>query len=292
MIKTLSILYMDAISRGWESLNTESFELLKKKLLHFESSEGGFSNGGTADIYYTSFGLLLSYVLGIKLDISKHKKFVDSVSVEDGDLINQAALIKCRILLPAFKIPTKFRKLVKFNIQPMHLDYVLPLVDDIMTMYDAFLYLNILQDTSKSSNLLVEIIPRLELLRNEDGGFSNNQGELSHVNATVSFVLFKFMIKNEIDQKAFEFLLSIQEPSGGFKSSKRVPIPDMLSTATALTAFNICGWSTNVSVKEISQFIATHWIITGGFSATLLDQTTDPEYIFYALLAIGMNTEK
>ncbi|MDA3799355.1 MAG: terpene cyclase/mutase family protein [Kiritimatiellae bacterium] len=292
MKKKLSILYLDAISRGCESLNAESFDLLKKKLLDFESSEGGFNNGGgNADIYYTSFGLILSYVLGVKLDIERHKKFVNSVSVNDDDLINQAALIKCRMLLPAFKIPFRLRKFVKFNIRPMQLHYDLPSVSDVKTMYDAFLCLNILQDLLKSIHPLIDILARLELLRNEDGGFPNNKGELSHVTATVSFVLFKFMLKNEIDQNAVEFLLSLQDSSGGFKSSKVVPIADMLSTATALTAFNICGCSTNVSSKEVSQFIAAHWINSGGFSATILDQTTDPEYIFYGLLAIGMNTK-
>jgi len=36
-----------------------------------------------------------------------------------------------------------------------------------------------------------------------------------------------------------------------------------------------------------NDFIDAHWLPSGGFSATLIDETSDVEYTFYGLLALG-----
>lgn len=289
MKKKVSIVLIDALSRGRQALNEDSCELLNRKIISFESSEGGFHNGRTPDVYYTAFGLILAYICRLKIDISKHKNFIDSVSIAENDLINQLAMIRAKIMTQVFRVPHAFKKIIKWHIRPFFSHYQLPDIKSIETMYDAFLYMCILQDMSKSVEPVRDVFSNLFDLRNPDGGFPNHKGELSNVNATVSYIIINYYINNEIDEIAFEFLQSMQDESGGFRASKNAAIPDILSTAVALTASYICSWSLPEHLsKKTDKFISAHWLNNGGFSATLLDNTTDPEYIFYGLLAVGM----
>jgi len=284
MSNNLSSIYLETIIQGFNTLNEKSQNLLRSKVQSFEVGNRGFNNGsGEGDIYYTAFGLLLSYALGIK--VSNHKNFIDSVVVSDDDLINKSALIKSKLLLKALKLPLNFRKLYSLNyISSKSRD--LPILS-INTSYDAFLCLNTFQDLGKKVDELQCLIPRIEKFRNSDGGFPNHQGEISTLNSTVSFIISKYVITNEVDVEAFKFLSTLHDSSGGFKVSSITPIPDILSTATAVTAFKICKQPFPFNAKELHSFVAAHWLEDGGFSATILDQTTDPEYIFYGLLCLG-----
>jgi hypothetical protein len=286
-MRRLSTIYLEAIIDGFGTLNEESQNLIKSKVQSFEVFNGGFNNGkGEGDIYYTAFGLLLSYALGVK--VSNHKKFLDSVIVADDDLINKSALIKSELLLKALKLPLAFRKLSFLN-HTFSKSYDLPSLTTINTSYDAFLFLNILQELGKSVDELQPLIPRIEKFRNSDGGFPNHEGEISTLNSTVSFIISKYVITNEVDVEAFKFLSTLHYSSAGFKVSGITSIPDILSTATAVSAFKICEQPLPCNVKNVHDFVAAHWLDDGGFSATILDYTTDPEYIFYGLLSLGMS---
>ncbi len=284
-MRRLSTIYLEAIIDGFGTLNEGSQNLLKSKVQSFEVFNVGFNNGkGEGDIYYTSFGLLLSYALGIK--VSNHKNFIDSVIVAEDDLINKSALIKSKLLLKALKLPLFLRKLSFLYIFPKSFDFK---ILEINTSYDLFLCLNILQDLGKRVEELKFLIPRIEEFRNSDGGFPNHRGEHSNLTSTVSFIISKYVIKNEVDFEAFKFISTLHDPSGGFKVSSITPIPDILSTATAVSAFKICGQPLPCNVKDADDFVAAHWLDDGGFSATILDNKTDPEYIFYGLLSLGMS---
>ena len=79
-------------------------------------------------------------------------------------------------------------------------------------------------------------------------------------------------------------LLQAQEPSGGFRATGVAPIPDLLSTATALFVIDCYGAKPRY---EAADFVEAHWLESGGFAATLLDEKSDVEYLFYGLLALG-----
>jgi prenyltransferase beta subunit len=80
------------------------------------------------------------------------------------------------------------------------------------------------------------------------------------------------------------FLRNTQEPSGGFKATPEAPVPDLLSTATALFVLSCYKVPTKYPVRD---FIEAHWLDSGGFAATLLEDESDIEYTFYGLLALG-----
>ena len=85
---------------------------------------------------------------------------------------------------------------------------------------------------------------------------------------------------------AVQWLLARAHPQGGFSATEGTPMPDLLSTATALHALS--GQKASLAhVKEPTlDFIDTLW--TGkAFCGTWADDEPDCEYTYYALLAMG-----
>jgi hypothetical protein len=74
---------------------------------------------------------------------------------------------------------------------------------------------------------------------------------------------------------------------GGFFASPDAPLPDLLSTATALHALG----SLHVPIDGIREacldFVDSLWTSQGAFYGTWADDVPDCEYTFYGLLALG-----
>ena len=87
----------------------------------------------------------------------------------------------------------------------------------------------------------------------------------------------------EPNQSFVEWLQQQQDETGGFHASEQAPIPDLLSTAVALFTLRLMDAPT----RDASQFVQAHWLDSGGFAPTLLDDYSDVEYVFYGLLALG-----
>ena len=66
------------------------------------------------------------------------------------------------------------------------------------------------------------------------------------------------------------------------------PMPDLLSTATALHALACLERDLPASIRErCLDFIDTLWNAEGGFHGHWADDHLDAEYTFYGLLALG-----
>jgi hypothetical protein len=83
------------------------------------------------------------------------------------------------------------------------------------------------------------------------------------------------------------WLLDRCHTRGGFFASRSTPVPDLLSTATALHALS----SMHVPIAGLCDpcldFVDSLWTNRGGFFGTWADDAVDCEYTFYALLALG-----
>ena len=84
-----------------------------------------------------------------------------------------------------------------------------------------------------------------------------------------------------------EWLLAQAHPQGGFLAAPGAPLPDLLSTATAL--HTLAGLQVSfASLKEpCLDFIDTLWTNEGGFYGHWGDDHLDCEYAYYGLLALG-----
>jgi hypothetical protein len=84
-----------------------------------------------------------------------------------------------------------------------------------------------------------------------------------------------------------EWLLARCHPSGGFFAAPGAPLPDLLSTATALHALTALGARLEAIREPCLDFVDTLWTNTGGFYGTWADDSLDCEYTYYGLLALG-----
>ena len=85
-----------------------------------------------------------------------------------------------------------------------------------------------------------------------------------------------------------DWLLAQVSPQGGFLAVPGAPLPDLLSTATALHALACLERRLPSEVHErCLDFIDTLWSADGGFHGHWADDYLDPEYTYYGLLALG-----
>ena len=89
------------------------------------------------------------------------------------------------------------------------------------------------------------------------------------------------------DRDAGMWLLDRCHKSGGFFAVPAAPVPDLLSTATALHALSALGVPVTGVREPCLDFVDSLWTNRGGFFGTWADDAADCEYTYYALLALG-----
>jgi prenyltransferase beta subunit len=82
-------------------------------------------------------------------------------------------------------------------------------------------------------------------------------------------------------------LMAVQCRSGGFMAARLAPVPDLLSTATALCALVAMGAPLEPLRDSCTSFVESLWTDSGGFGGHPADGTADCEYTYYALLSLG-----
>ena len=128
----------------------------------------------------------------------------------------------------------------------------------------------------------------LQRLRAADGSYGNHPGLKSGVTtATAAAVLVLRHLDAPLDRTAGLWLLDRCHARGGFFASRSTPVPDLLSTATALHALSALHVPLAGLRDPCLDFVDSLWTNRGGFFGTWADDTVDCEYTFYALLALG-----
>ena len=98
-----------------------------------------------------------------------------------------------------------------------------------------------------------------------------------------------------LDTTLVSWLKERQDETGGFFASEVAPVPDLLSTAVAVFTLRLIderlrvGASAGMRPRSAARFIEAHWLDMGSFAPTLLDEYSDVEYLFYGLLALGLD---
>jgi len=110
---------------------------------------------------------------------------------------------------------------------------------------------------------------------------------IASTNATAAAVTVLRNLGQPLNPAVGDWLLARAHPQGGFLAAPAAPMPDLLSTATALHA--LAGLETSFSaVKDKSlDFVDSLWTNEGGFYGHWGDDHLDCEYTFYGLLALG-----
>jgi hypothetical protein len=130
------------------------------------------------------------------------------------------------------------------------------------------------------------------MLKMKNGLYASEYGLDRHTtNAAVGALLLLSSLGRPAEEGISRWLLRQHHEQGGFVAAPGVPVPDLVSTATALFALRRAGVDLEPVKKGCISFLGSIWQDDGGFSGSWLDSTADCEYTFYALLSLGCLAE-
>ena len=243
--------------------------------------------GGNPDLYYTVFGWILCYVLGIKLDSNNMKSYLSGLKADELDLIHYTAYVRCSILTDLFKdgnLISWFSSFKSRKIKDIAEFSGLP-NNDPKSPYSKFIWLSLLEDTGNRITNQTTILEELNEYHLSGGGYRNlPEGTGASTNATVAALSVKGQLEGYRPNPDIQYLKNQQHANGGFCAASDSPVPDLLSTATALF---ILQCYKEKPCYNPGKFLEAHWLNSGGFCPSLIDETSDVEYTFYGLLALG-----
>ncbi|MEZ6052643.1 MAG: prenyltransferase/squalene oxidase repeat-containing protein [Planctomycetaceae bacterium] len=257
------------------------------------TDDGGFANrGSNSDLYYTSFATSALVALQEPLPVEGLCRYLQQFGAgEQLDLVHRSCLARVWSLLPRSSRP------------PLDIDGVLADVEQMRTpdggysaiskakrgtLYGCFLALGVYQDLETLVPNPEGIIDCIDSLKTPDGGYANSDDlpvGLTPTSSAAAALLRQ--LGSPADSRLAEWLASRFHPQGGFLATPDAPMPDLLSTATALHALSSLHVNLAAFREPCLDFVDTLWTARGGFYGTWEDDHLDCEYTFYGLLALG-----
>jgi prenyltransferase beta subunit len=272
------------------------------------TAEGGFADrAGRSDLYYTVFGLesLLALRQPLPLD-DLHRYLQPFGAGGDLDFIHAACLVRCwslaatRVASGALRSEAVASRLTK---KPPF-DAILDRLESCRTpdggydtlpgksqgsLYATFMAVGAYQDCQREIPEFSRLLDFIRSLRDSDGGYRQSRElPMSLVPITAGAVtLLKQFGDEPIDPATMNWLMSCWDEQGGFRPAPAAPMPDLLSTATALHALSAGQIDLGARKEACLDFVDSLWTNRGGFYGHWEDTHVDCEYTWYALLALG-----
>jgi prenyltransferase beta subunit len=272
----------------------DSAELVCEFFLRQFSSEGaGLDRDGRPDLYYTIFALAGLQALDAEVPRDKVEAFLRTHG--DGarlDFVHVSALARCWAVVGTQRMPPGFgnallQRLETFRKPDGGYEGDAKLAHG--TAYGAFVALGAYEDLGKTPPHPLKLIQCLKRLETPDGGWSNVPGaRIGATNATAGAVTLIRHLGFPVNERVGDWLLAQAHAQGGFLAVPGAPMPDLLSTATALHALAAMERRLPSEIHErCLDFLDSLWEARGGFHGHWADDQLDAEYTFYALLALG-----
>jgi prenyltransferase beta subunit len=157
------------------------------------------------------------------------------------------------------------------------------------TAYGAFVALGAYEDLGHTPPGALKLLQALKRLESADGAWSNVPGaKTGALNATAGAVILIRHLGFPVNTDVGTWILAQSHTEGGFLAVPGAPLPDLLSTATALHALAALERRVpNVVHERCLDFLDTLWTAEGGFHGHWADEHLDAEYTYYGLLAAG-----
>lgn len=258
----------------------------------FTDEGGAQDRSGKADLYYTAFALESLLALREELPVDRVRSYLQTFGDGEGlDLVHLACLVRCWASLGALEeLGPEFRNRVLARLETHRSadgGYAIEPGRADGTLYHAFLALGLVQDLGTELPDVPGVAASMERLRTPDGAYANASDLLwGTTPSTAAAAALMRHLNLAAPAEVGPWMLARVHEQGGFLALPDAPLPDLLSTATALHALA----SLEVSFEPVRElcldFLDTLW--TGrAFTAHWAEDDTDCEYLFYALLALG-----
>ena len=269
----------------------ESRDLVAGFLRGALNPDGGFRDrAGDSDLYYTVFGLeglLALQEPAPESTVTYLREFGGGASL---DFVHLTCLARAWGSASKIGAPDNVRRSIEAALSSYRSQdggFALSRAAETGTAYACFLALGAYEDLGGSVDA-EGLLRCLSGVRAADGGYANHPGALEgSTPATAAAVTVTHHLGAPPDSDAAAWLRARCHPDGGFFAAPRAPLPDLLSTATALHALSAIHADTTALREPCLDFVDTLWTNTGAFCGSWADPTLDCEYTYYGLLALG-----
>jgi geranylgeranyl transferase type-2 subunit beta len=257
------------------------------------NDDGGFKDrSGASDLYYTVFGIEGLLALRGELPAAKIESYLKTFGGgESLDLVHASCLARCWAALPAELRARAPREAILRRVEQFRsADGAYSATEGAAsgTLYGCFMAAGAHQDAGAELPDAGAVVRCIQRLRAADGGYAN--GDDLPMGLTPPSAGAATLLRNlgeAAPAELGEWLLARHHKEGGFFATPLAPIPDLLSTATALHA--LAGMQVDLGpVKEpCLDFVDSLWTNRGAFYGNWTEDVTDCEYTYYGLLALG-----
>ncbi|MDG1832828.1 MAG: prenyltransferase/squalene oxidase repeat-containing protein [Verrucomicrobiota bacterium] len=287
-------LEMLQVARVAPTVLGEAAGLVKEFLRGQQNPDGGFKDrSGKSDLYYTVFGMDALAVFQAEPNLDAVKKFLGTFADGDGlDLVHLSCLTSCWGSLGKDRLPKGLRVKLLQRLESFRKPcggWDNNLKREHGTAYGSFLALGAYQDMGKLPPKPLRILQSLKKLETPDHAWNNHPNlPIGSTNPTAGAVVLLNNLHLPINAEVGQWLRARLHPQGGFVAVPGAPMPDLLSTATALHA--LAAMDVRLTEEETDRcldFVDSLWNATGGFHGHWSDDYLDCEYTFYGLLALG-----
>lgn len=279
------------VARLAPTLLGESQELVAGFLQHSLNDDGGFADrSGDSDLYYTVFGLEALLALHQSVPERTQTYLEQFGSGESLDFVHLTCLARAWGSLSRSGPPPSIGARIQAQLAEFRSadgGFAVTRAAETGSAYACFLAMGACEDLGAALDG-DGLLRCLDNVRAADGGYANHAGAVEgSTPATAAAVMVMHHLDVTPDPSVASWLLARCHRDGGFFAAPRAPIPDLLSTATALHALSAVHADTAALREPCLDFVDTLWTSAGGFYGSWADQVLDCEYTYYGLLALG-----
>jgi geranylgeranyl transferase type-2 subunit beta len=280
------------IARLAPKLLGDSADLVAQFIRGRLNADGGFSNrAGDSDLYYTVFGLQALLALRVDLPVESATVYLRGFGAgENLDLVHLSCLAGCWAMMPMSAPAAVTSDAIVARVESYRTEdggYHASRDAVHGSAYHAFLAMGAYQDLGRMPPYPDRVAASLAALQSADGAFANQPGRpRGSTPATAAAVTLSRHLDMPASPALADWLLA-RCREGGFFASPDAPVPDLLSTATALHALSSLHAPIDGIREACLDFVDSLWTSQGAFYGTWVDDVPDCEYTFYGLLALG-----
>lgn len=257
------------------------------------NDDGGFKDrAGASDLYYTVFGIEGVLALRGELPAERIADYLRTFGGgESVDFIHASCLARCWAALPQEIRRDAPREAILRRVERFRSgDGAYSATEGAAqgTLYGCFMAAGAYQDSGAELPDPGAIVRCVQRLRAADGGYAN--GDDLPMGLTPPSAAAATLLRNlgyAAPAELGEWLLQRHHPGGGFFATPLAPVPDLLSTATALHALSGLHADLSAVREPCLDFIDSLWTNRGAFYGNWTEDVTDCEYTYYGLLALG-----
>ncbi|MCS1410125.1 MAG: hypothetical protein M2R45_03314 [Verrucomicrobia subdivision 3 bacterium] len=267
----------------------DATELVGNFLRNQQNPDGGFRDkSGNSDLYYTVFGIDASLALQLELDKAPLQAYIASFGTGEAlGFVHLCSMIRCRAFVgfESGQIEAFLERLNTYRTPDGGFHPNRGFTQS--TVYGNFLAYGAYQDLGQSVPDALRLVQSFKHLETGDSWANERCVKTGSTTATAAAVTVLRDQGMPVNGSVDDWLVARFHAMGGFLAAPQAPVPDLLSTATALHALAALEVPFGPFKELCLDYIDTLWTNEGSFYGHWQEETLDCEYTYYALLALG-----